>query len=631
MALNWTPTAGNFNDTLYTDLLNLEAPVASDRLNGKLVFVNGNVNFTIGIGFDLIAGGDQVQAAVFAQLGLKATPPLGSRPTGSGPSQTEYDFANELLTAINAHKGSTDLNAIMARRVAAAQLDPTYATYLGATPRSTFSFAGETEVRQTFDALWAPVYRQAILNKWPELQGNASFSSSKELIALASMIWNGGPGILGLKLRAALQTGNRAEAWFEIRYGSNGGSSQSPGIAKRRFVESQVFGLYDTGAPSADAAKAVFSMLAKNRDVILTYDSQYGAPPDGSASTRNMIAEANNDANLRAITTTQNLVNALTPARDAFIALLNTQLPPGTAPLVASEWNPAAIAYNSPTQPQAALDARPLDDKGQGMDKNLLVGNGGAESLFGGAGDDFLFGGGGNNSLQGGAGNDTLIGGKDNDVLNGGTDADLYVVAAYSGTDTITSSEAADQLKLDGRVLNGDGTLLSDSATLKQWMDSTKLGSPITYRYEVPTQKLTVVGAGSVVVINDFVDGDVGIFIPKKPKTKSDPNTNTNFRNALPAPIRRDPLAIDLNGNGIETVGIGATPILFDHNADGIRTGTGWVQANDAWLVLDRNGNGGGSINSGCVTQRFDTNVDAASFHLEIARLPANDAHWRAA
>lgn len=64
-----------------------------------------------------------------------------------------------------------------------------------------------------------------------------------------------------------------------------------------------------------------------------------------------------------------------------------------------------------------------------------------------------------------------------------------------------------------------------------------------------------------------------------------------------PQPIYRDPLAIDLDGDGIETVGIGSTPVTFDHNADGVRTGTGWVTGDDAWLVIDRNGNG--SIDSG--------------------------------
>ncbi len=64
------------------------------------------------------------------------------------------------------------------------------------------------------------------------------------------------------------------------------------------------------------------------------------------------------------------------------------------------------------------------------------------------------------------------------------------------------------------------------------------------------------------------------------------------LRRPYPPPTPRDPLAIDLDGDGIETVGSVTNPVLFDHNADGIRTGTGWVKGDDAWLVLDRNGNG---------------------------------------
>jgi hypothetical protein len=58
------------------------------------------------------------------------------------------------------------------------------------------------------------------------------------------------------------------------------------------------------------------------------------------------------------------------------------------------------------------------------------------------------------------------------------------------------------------------------------------------------------------------------------------------------APAARDPLAIDLDSDGIETTSAATVPILFDHNADGIRTGTGWVRPDDAWLALDRDGNG---------------------------------------
>jgi Ca2+-binding RTX toxin-like protein len=62
---------------------------------------------------------------------------------------------------------------------------------------------------------------------------------------------------------------------------------------------------------------------------------------------------------------------------------------------------------------------------------------------------------------------------------------------------------------------------------------------------------------------------------------------------AAVAPILRDPLILDLDSDGFETVGIDTTaPILFDHDGDGVKTATGWVAGDDAFLVLDRNGNG---------------------------------------
>jgi hypothetical protein len=51
-----------------------------------------------------------------------------------------------------------------------------------------------------------------------------------------------------------------------------------------------------------------------------------------------------------------------------------------------------------------------------------------------------------------------------------------------------------------------------------------------------------------------------------------------------------------LDGDGIETTGLD-NRIVFDHNADGVRNGTGWVNADDGLLVLDKDGNG--SIDSG--------------------------------
>ncbi|MDO9012817.1 MAG: hypothetical protein Q7U78_13590, partial [Gallionella sp.] len=69
-----------------------------------------------------------------------------------------------------------------------------------------------------------------------------------------------------------------------------------------------------------------------------------------------------------------------------------------------------------------------------------------------------------------------------------------------------------------------------------------------------------------------------------------------------------DPLTLDLNGNGIETIAANlASPILFDHKGPtstssgqasassgqaGIKSGTGWIAPSDGFLALDRNGNG---------------------------------------
>jgi hypothetical protein len=58
----------------------------------------------------------------------------------------------------------------------------------------------------------------------------------------------------------------------------------------------------------------------------------------------------------------------------------------------------------------------------------------------------------------------------------------------------------------------------------------------------------------------------------------------------------RDPILLDLDGNGLETVGLAAN-IYFDHDGDGVLTKTGWVGPNDALLVWDRNANG--SIDTG--------------------------------
>lgn len=62
---------------------------------------------------------------------------------------------------------------------------------------------------------------------------------------------------------------------------------------------------------------------------------------------------------------------------------------------------------------------------------------------------------------------------------------------------------------------------------------------------------------------------------------------------AAPPPC---PLALDLDGDGLETSGLDRA-VFFDHDGDGFAERTGWVAGDDGLLVWDRDGNG--AIDSG--------------------------------
>lgn len=63
---------------------------------------------------------------------------------------------------------------------------------------------------------------------------------------------------------------------------------------------------------------------------------------------------------------------------------------------------------------------------------------------------------------------------------------------------------------------------------------------------------------------------------------------NTQYKSSR---LNSSPLILDLDGDGIEITALSGT-LTFDHNADGVRTGTAWAGADDGLLVLDLDGNG---------------------------------------
>jgi VCBS repeat-containing protein len=68
-------------------------------------------------------------------------------------------------------------------------------------------------------------------------------------------------------------------------------------------------------------------------------------------------------------------------------------------------------------------------------------------------------------------------------------------------------------------------------------------------------------------------------------------------REPAKSPTRRDPLVLDLDGDGIETTNINGGSAFFDQDNNNFAEKTGWLKGDDAFLAWDRNGNG--SIDSG--------------------------------
>jgi GH24 family phage-related lysozyme (muramidase) len=100
--------------------------------------------------------------------------------------------------------------------------------------RSVFNTITDTKITELDNKLKIG-QTNALINKY-----------SLEYVALLDMVYNGGTGLIGNSLSSALSADNRAEAWYQIRYNSNGGTSRSKGLANRRVAESNIFNLYSS-------------------------------------------------------------------------------------------------------------------------------------------------------------------------------------------------------------------------------------------------------------------------------------------------------------------------------------------------------------------------------------------------
>lgn len=209
-----------------------------------------------------------------------------------------------------------------------------------------------------------------------------------------------------------------------------------------------------------------------------------------------------------------------------------------------------------------------------------------ADSLQGGAEEDRLYG------L---AGADTLEGKRDNDYLEGGEGIDTYVWNRGDGNDRVfeideAGNDTGGRLQINGAVIT---EVVRQSSGVYAAEGCIFLRIPAANGAELLVVRDSN-GEGGLRVLNyDRETNDFGITWTDAPTAGASAAGAAAASSAALRPVYRDPLALDLDGDGIETVGvIDGNAVLFDHDGDGVRTGTGWVAPDDGWLVMDRNGNG---------------------------------------
>lgn len=135
----------------------------------------------------------------------------------------------------------------------------------------------------------------------------------------------------------------------------------------------------------------------------------------------------------------------------------------------------------------------------------------------------------------------------------------------------------------------------------------TKIGSETTYGGEVSLGDvyslignatavigtLLVFAGGAPVAVAGFAIAGFTFGVLGMMYNANQEYQKTQFTAAQRWVFPRDPLTLDLDGDGIETVAVSPTnPILFDHDGDGLKNATGWIKPDDGFLVMDRNGNG---------------------------------------
>ncbi len=438
--MNFHSPTNSYADDRYSLILQVE-----EGGNPHLTPYNDGKGWvTIGVDFNL--ADDAVRTLVLGKMGI--TNPL---------------LINDLTNYLKDNKLTTSYSVIQS------VLNSFMTQY---TPGSTFQFANETQVKELFNGIdgnngLVQTYENRV-DKWASDKGLAVIPESKERLVLVSFSYN---GVLGPSLAAAIKTDNRAEAWYEIRYGSNG--DKLNGIAKRRYYESEVFGLTANSDSVSDAeAQNILQMYTRHRADILNYEATYSAQIDA----------ANNDYHLSGTSLVESLDQMLDAARNYIIS---------------AEVTARGITHIIDGDVLVGQNTDYINSRRTWHKNDSLIGTDKHDLILGGDGDD------------------TLEGGKGNDILVGGIGLDRYIWNAGDGTDTIIDEDKQGLIIINNgspQNLFAAGAFVETAPGSGVWTQTMADGSILTLTHHSPWRLVTADGS-EIILGNDWQDGDFGIHL----------------------------------------------------------------------------------------------------------------------
>ncbi|WP_455204254.1 hypothetical protein [Kaarinaea lacus] len=200
------------------------------------------------------------------------------------------DLIRSALKILNS-KDTESLNNVIQSILSARLTDKRYRDYPDFKRAAQFIYDSESDFVVCLGAIvknyektvdqWLMSFDLEIINQTPQLLAR----KTQERAVLFSLAQQ---GLLKLKphnkptlqpLGDALAVDNRAEAWYQIRYACFAQGVKDVELVKRRYYESELFGLYDSGTDgntiSSNKCKEIYSMFHEYKDSIMEHERHY--------------------------------------------------------------------------------------------------------------------------------------------------------------------------------------------------------------------------------------------------------------------------------------------------------------------------------------------------------------------